>query len=100
MSLKRKELKVHNIAKIYVLTLLKQNRHPYITNKEPLSSFHNAVELAYASLNSPQKAIINNDFFYQAYPGWWRNIYKKNNYQKLKIEAINRFLEVFYEIEE
>ena len=45
-----------------------------------------------------EKEFINNDFFYQDYPGWWKLTYKKSNYMKLRNDAINKFLEVFYEI--
>ena len=55
------------------------------------------VEVAFSSLSSPLKLIINNDFFYQAYPGWWRNKYSKKKYKRLKTQAMNMFLEVFYE---
>ena len=100
MSLRRKEMKIQNIAKIYLLTIAKENPYIYAANNMTFSSFHSAVELAYAALSSPQKRIINNDFFFQDYPGWWKSLYKKNNYLRLKSLAVNRFLEVFYEIEE
>ena len=92
MSIKRKERKIRNIAKLYLTSIT----HNYPTIKN--GSFLSAVELAYASLSAPLQKIINNDFFYQDYPGWWRLVYKKNNYNRLRINAINNFLEAFYEI--
>ena len=98
MNRKRNEQKLKNIAKVYLLCVSKDSYYlPYIENKK-IASFQSAVELAYCSLTAPLQKIINNDFFYQDYPGWWKSIYKKNNYQKLKNSAIKKFLEVFYEI--
>ena len=98
MSRKKKELKIHNIAKIYLHTLLLSADEIHSLQSQNLYSFLSAVELAYSSLSAPLQKIINNDFFYQDYPGWWRLLYKKSNYQRLKNQAINQFLEVFYEI--
>ena len=98
MSRKKKELKIHNIAKIYLHTLLLSTDEIHSLQSQNLYSFLSAVELAYSSLSAPLQKIINNDFFYQDYPGWWRLLYKKSNYQRLKNQAINQFLEVFYEI--
>lgn len=63
----------------------------------PTYQFYNKVELAYSLLPSPLKSIINNDFFYQDYPGWWKSLYRKRAYQKLKRKAVDLFLEAFYE---
>ena len=95
MSIKRKERKIRNIAKLYIVTLSQENHNNPTHN---IDSFLTAVELAYASLSAPLQKIINNDFFYQDYPGWWKLTYKKSNYMKLRNDAINKFLEVFYEI--
>ena len=95
MNRKRREQKLQNIAKIYIHSLNLSFNNPNLSN---LSSFQSAVELAYASLNAPLQRIINNDFFYQDYPGWWKFLYKKNNYLRLRHTAVNKFLEAFYEI--
>lgn len=95
LNRKKKENKIHKIAHIYIYSI---TQSAIKTNNKKLESFLSAVELAYSSLSAPLKRIINNDFFYQDYPGWWKLIYKKNNYQRLKAIAVNNFLEIFYEI--
>lgn len=98
MNTKRKEQKIRNIAKIYLNSISPKNNNYSITKNQKILSFQTAVELAYSSLSAPLQKIINNDFFYQDYPGWWKLIYKKNNYHKLRLLAIESFLEAFYEI--
>ena len=61
--------------------------------------FCSHVEYAFKTLAAPYQKIINNDFFYQDYPGWWKSIYKKSDYLKLKRTASKKFLEAFYEFE-
>lgn len=98
MGIKRKEQKLASIAKIYLYSI--SNQYPYssITKSQKIEMFKSSVELAYQSLDVPLKKIINNDFFYQEYPGWWKLLYSKSSYQKLRLLAINKFLEVFYEL--
>lgn len=98
MNRKKKETKIQNIAKIYLHTLSFSGGEIYSLQSQTLYSFLSAVELAYSSLSAPLQKIINNDFFYQDYPGWWKFLYKKSSYQRLKNQAIDQFLEVFYEI--
>ena len=98
------ELKIRHIAKKY----LSHNFYSYPSQKAQShilrfdfifhSSFQRKVELAFNSLSSPLKIIINNEFFYQDYPGWWKKKYSKKKYQKLKRKACTLFLEVFYEV--
>ena len=98
MTIKRKEQKIHNIAKVYLSLFLRRSAVFGIFHNSHLSSFQTSVEFAYSSLSAPLKRIINNDFFYQDYPGWWKLIYKKNDYQRLRKQAVTSFLEVFYAI--
>lgn len=56
------------------------------------------VEIAFLSLPTPLKRIINNDFFYQDYPGWWKLSYSKHQYLKLREQAIRKFMEAYNEI--
>lgn len=98
MTQKKKELKIQNIAKLYIHSITKTKQRTFKRKYNEISSFLSAVEIAYSSLSAPLQRIINNDFFYQDYPGWWKLTYKKNNYQKLKATAVSKFLELFYEI--
>ena len=98
MTIKRKEQKIHSIAKVYLSLFLERKFITHISSRNTFHSFQSSVEFAYESLSAPLKRIINNDFFYQDYPGWWKLLYKKTDYEKLKRQAINKFLEVFYAI--
>ena len=98
MSNKRKEQKLASIARIYLHSIANKYLYSSIANNQRINSFRYAVELAYQSLDAPLQKIINNDFFYQDYPGWWKLLYSKSSYQKMRLLAVSKFLEVFYEI--
>lgn len=98
MSRKKKEQKILSIAKLYLHSLSFSTDEILSLQSQNLFHFLSAVEFAYSSLSAPLQKIINNDFFYQDYPGWWRLLYKKSDYLKLKNQAVSQFLEVFYEI--
>ena len=98
MTSKRKEQQLKQIARLYLLSLSNQSQIKIHRITPNLISFQNAVEVAYASLSAPLKLIINNDFFFQDYPGWWKPSYKRIHYRRLKNHAINDFLEAYHEI--
>lgn len=50
----------------------------------------------YALLDEKEKQFINNEFFYQGYPNWWKDKLTPSTYMKLKAKSIKHFLEVFY----
>lgn len=52
---------------------------------------------AYESLNSEERRVINNEFFYQKYRSWWKDSYTLNYFKKLKKQSMAHFLEVFYD---
>ena len=53
------------------------------------------VRNAYHSLDSLEQSIINNEFFYQQYPFWWRTIYKRSTFYRLRRKAMSKFKEAF-----
>ena len=61
--------------------------------------FHlvNLVRNAYASLNREERTFINNEFFYQKYPYWWKDYYSFSSYRRTKYKSMTHFLEVFYD---
>ena len=65
----------------------------------PYLIFINRVNCAFSSLSPIEQNVINNDFFYQGYPNWWEANLSKPIYEKVKKEAIDKFLEHFYEID-
>lgn len=57
------------------------------------------VESTYERLNPIEQLFINNDFFYEEYPMWWKDIYSKGHYLMIKKRAIIHFLRIFYDEE-
>ena len=58
-------------------------------------AFVNRVRKAYYQLDDLEKVFINNDFFYEEYPNWWKSIYSKSTYYRLKKRSMKRFKEAF-----
>ena len=54
------------------------------------------VRACYEKLDEKEKQFINNEFFYQNYPNWWKNKITPSTYMRLKAQSIKHFLEVFY----
>ena len=95
-------LKIQTIASTYLsLSRIMQKEQTSLFSTHPFniySQFCASVELAFLSLPAPLKRIINNDFFYQDYPGWWKLSYNKRKYLRLRELAIKKFLEAYDEI--
>ncbi len=54
------------------------------------------IHACYAKLDDSEKQFINNEFFYQDYPNWWKNKLTPSTYIRLKTKSIRHFLEVYY----
>lgn len=76
------------------------------TKRETLSDFDDnkekdlfieKVEDAFSKLSPLEKMLINNDFFFEDYPDWWKEIFSEEKYLDLKRKAIIKFLVNFYE---
>ncbi len=104
MELQKLETKLSQIAKNYIsiqnafLTHTISSKYEDISN--PFIQFCLGVEQAFYSLSSPLKKIINNEFFYQAYQGWWKEIYNAHHFKQLRKVAIYKFMEAYYEQEQ
>ena len=55
------------------------------------------VESTYLRLRPIEQLFINNEFFYEDYPDWWKGSFSEEDYLILKKKAIIHFLRVFYE---
>ena len=87
------ENEITGLASLYfqALTLVKGNS--LLTRHHNLI---NTIREAYASLSSEERTIINNEFFYQKYPFWWKSTYSSSVFKKLKLKSMSHFLEEFY----
>ena len=100
MDSKKLEAKMSSLSKNYLsiqkafITHTISNKYQDLSN--PFVQFCFTIEQAFYSLSSPLKKIINNEFFYQAYEGWWKDIYSEKQFKKLRRIAIYKFMEAYY----
>ena len=99
MTRKNLENKIINIRQAYINHLLatdfgvrtsktNNNLQFYKSDK-----FNLIIETSYSHLSKLDQLIINNEFFYGDYPGWWRKYFSSPLFFKLRKEAMKRFLE-------
>ena len=89
---------VEEIAKLYfIATHILKNETLKDSNGKPSDAqrFINRVENAFECLMDIEKEFINNDFFYQAYPNWWKKYYTRSKYYLIKKRSMMSFLEAF-----
>lgn len=66
--------------------------------QNPFYIFYRDVELAYSLLNKEEKLIIENEYFFNTNPTWWRSFYGPKAYQLKKEQAVLKFVRYFHEI--
>ena len=69
-------------------------------SKHSQNAFVRKVEETYDELSPVEQLFINNDFFGEEYPDWWRDIYTFSKYKQFKKRAIIHFLRIFYDDED
>ena len=84
---------VEGIANQYFTSLKILSESKKGKKKEAL--FVNRVKNAYATLDCLEQRIINNEFFYQEYPDWWRHTYCRSTFYRIKKKSMKNFLEAF-----
>ena len=62
----------------------------------PYYQFYKRVELAFSKLCYDEKLIINNDFFYNDYYGWWKIVFTKTEYLRKRRMAVRHFRRLVY----
>ena len=101
METKKLESKLKQISKNYLSIQKAFLTHTisdnYLNFGNPFIQFCFDVENAFYSLTPPLKKIINNEFFYQNYPGWWKSIYSPKHFKVLRKLAIYKFMEAYNE---
>ena len=90
--------------KFFLAKKVKDNPDVLILAESPfdedcsLDEFISKVQQAYETLDDNEKNLINNEFFYQDFPEWWKPIYSKKHFTQLKKIAIYKFMEAYGEI--
>ena len=69
----------------------------HIDYSNPYYIYYHSVEVAFMKLNEDEKLVINNDYFYNDYFGWWKYYYTERQYLQLKKKAEKNFLRNYYE---
>lgn len=82
-----------SIQKSFSLNVI-SNKYLDFTN--PFVQFCFDIEQIFYSLPTPLRTIINNEFFYQSYKGWWKKIYSHKHFKTLRKIAIYKFMEAYY----
>lgn len=91
-----------SIAKAYFVSKKQLNLTGFSSGRvdifNPYYKYVNDVEIAFSHLKEDEKLIINNDYFYNDYFGWWKIVFTQREYLSIKKRAEKNFLRYFYEI--
>ena len=55
------------------------------------------IERAFSKLNELEKLVINNEYFFNDYYGWWEEIFTKKFFLKYKNKVAKKFARYVYE---
>ena len=92
IAFKRLEKQINKIAKVYFDCMSILNKEKSIF-KEKLTI--NQIITAYGVLSYEERKIINNEFFHQDYPNWWKSKYSYDDFTMQKYFAMTHFLEAY-----
>ena len=87
---------IQKIADMYFLAIRNNEEEMLSENTEHYNDYERfvfKVRNAFESLSREEKILINNEFFYQDYPNWWRKSYSPNRYYRMKRKSMLRFKE-------
>lgn len=92
--------KVQEISSLYFLALRRVREGECVSDSGSVAHddqqfFIYRVRFAFHSLEDAEKIIINNEFFYNAYPGWWKEAFTRSTFYRLKKRCMLHFLEAF-----
>ena len=90
---------IRQIAKMYLLAVHtnektpseKQGDETFIKNQ----IFIDKVNDAFNKLDGLERSLINNDFFYQAYPDWWKKQFSRSTYYRIRRISVRHFKMAF-----
>lgn len=95
----RLENEINQIAEMYFSAISSKNDEEVLyDSEEELSDYERFVlriRRAFESLNKEEQLFINNEFFYQDYPNWWKKRYSKAAFFKIRNRSMKRFKEAF-----
>lgn len=90
---------IRSIARKYLIALRKTSSKGSTLKdsgeEDDYQRYINKVKRAYEKLDDLEKHFINNDFFYQEYPYWWKVTFSKSSYYRIRRKSMTAFLEAF-----
>ena len=98
---KKKPLRdqVQQIADMYFLALKHIKLNMELKDNVPVidkyKEYVAKVRKAFHTLDGMEQTVINNEFFYQAYPLWWKGIYPRSTFYRIKRKSMMKFKEAF-----
>ncbi len=81
---------IDNIFQRYKSSKFKKN---VLNDEDYDDSFILRVEFALSQLDNEESRIFTNDFVEKADRYWWQSYYSKSTYYRLKVRAMERFLD-------
>lgn len=93
-TFRKLEKEVNRIAQLYFNTMTLINKNREMADEKQISVVNQIIN-AYELLELDERKIINNEFFCQDYPFWWKSKYSKEDFKVLKFFAMSHFVEVY-----
>ena len=66
------------------------------SNTKMFLAYIHAVERAFELLNDNEKKCLNNEYFFEGKPEWWKSSFSPSEFEELHINTIKHFMEGFY----
>lgn len=92
--------KVERISRIFFLCKKIISSYGDVINvhpNNPFVIFCQKISEAYEKLDKESQRMINNEFFFEKYPGWWMKELSYDNFNKKMNKSMKLFLENLYE---
>ncbi len=87
---------VKQIASAYMQCQLRKDITTLQKEKATYILFIDKVQKAFGSLDNVEKYVLNNTFFANKDKFWWTSLYSKTTFYRIRLDAINNFLDSFY----
>ena len=89
---------IKKIAQMYFLAMNtnsnyeeKDRDEEYFKNDDFIQKVRNAFD----KLDALEQDLINNEFFYQEYPKWWKTHYSRSTYYRVRKSSMRHFKYAF-----
>lgn len=90
---------IEEIARLYFVALEKMKVKNGLSDSGGGSNdyreYISRVRRAYHELDSLERTIINNEFFFEEYPYWWEKLFSRSTFYRLKKRSMLRFKAAF-----